>query len=170
MWRLILLGFVVILAAFGIEQETIKIPSKETTVNTSQHQVITVIDGDTLIVNTPEGQEKVRLIGIDTPEVDPSRTKPECYGTEASARTKELIAGKIVTLTSDPSQGEYDEYGRLLSYVLLEDGSILNHILVAEGYAREFTYNTPYRYQKEFQAAEVTAKQNSLGLWGVCRN
>ncbi len=130
--------------------------------------VVTVIDGDTLMIETKDGVEKVRLIGIDTPEVDPNRGGPECYGTEASMRTKELTEQQLVTVEYDESQGVRDNYGRLLGYVRLSDGKLLNEMLVAEGYAREYTYNKPYAYQTELQTAQATARKEKRGLWGAC--
>jgi micrococcal nuclease len=134
------------------------------------YPVVAVIDGDTLIIKTKDIEEKVRLIGIDTPEVDRNQGDPECFGTEATKRTKELTYQQTVTIELDESQGTRDMYGRLLAYVRLSDGRLLNEILVADGYAREFTYNKPYLYQKELRAAEVSARSQQKGLWGACTN
>ncbi len=135
-----------------------------------EYSVLAAVDGDTLIIKTETGEEKVRLIGIDTPEVDPNRGGPECYGEEASKRTKELTTKQKVTVELDESQGTRDTYGRLLAYVRLPDDSILNQKLIVEGYAREYTYNKPYRYQKEFRSSEETAQNQNIGLWGACKN
>jgi micrococcal nuclease len=132
------------------------------------YPVLAAIDGDTLIIETKSGEEKVRLIGIDTPEVDPNQGGPECYGIEASRRTKELTEQQRVTIELDESQGTRDVYGRLLAYVHLSDKSILNQTLIAEGYAREYTYNKSYRYQQEFRASEKTARNQNTGLWSAC--
>lgn len=135
-----------------------------------KYQVIAAIDGDTIRIATDTGEEKVRLLGIDTPEVDPTRGGPECYGPEASKQTKELVEGQSVTLEIDSSQGERDTYGRLLAYVRLENGALVNEILLEEGYAYEYTFNEPYLYQKEFKIAERSAQQNNLGVWQACTN
>jgi micrococcal nuclease len=109
--------------------------------------------------------ETVRLIGINTPEtVDPRRTV-ECFGKEASKRMQELAKGEIVRLEYDDSQSLRDTYGRLLAYAYLEDGQMLNRKMVAEGYAYEYTYLTPYRYQKEFRQLQELAKVSQRGLW-----
>jgi micrococcal nuclease len=134
------------------------------------YAVLAVIDGDTLTIETETGAENVRLIGIDTPEVDPNRGGPECYGAEASKRTKELTEQQSVTIELDESQGTRDKYERLLAYVRLTDGRLLNEVLVAEGYAREYTYNKTYAYQKELKAAEASARAEKKGLWGGCSN
>ena len=76
----------------------------------------------------------------------------------------------MVTLENDRSQEDTDKYGRILRYVYLKDGQLLNKKLIAEGYAHEYTYRIPYRFQKEFQAAEKAAAKAKAGLWGdgVC--
>ena len=129
------------------------------------YKVTRVVDGDTLVVNINGVEEKVRLIGINTPEtVDPRKTV-ECFGKEAGARMKELANGKNVRLESDDTQSLRDIYGRLLDYVYLEDGQMLNRKMVAEGYAYEYTYMTPYKYQKEFRDIQTLARVSARGLW-----
>lgn len=129
------------------------------------YKVTRVVDGDTLVVNINGVEEKVRLIGINTPETVDPRKPVECFGKEASARMKELANGKNIRLESDNSQNTHDIYGRLLDYVYLEDGQMLNRKMVAEGYAYEYTYMTPYKYQKEFRDVQTLAKVSSRGLW-----
>jgi micrococcal nuclease len=80
--------------------------------------VINVVDGDTVDVRLDGGRtERIRLIGIDTPEVVDPRTAVQCFGREASAHAHKLLDGQQVSLEMDPSQGERDIYGRLLAYV-----------------------------------------------------
>lgn len=126
-----------------------------------------VIDGDTLELRVNGNTERVRLIGINTPEsVDPRRTV-ECFGKEASAKANELLSGmSVVEVESDPSQGARDTYGRLLVYVWLSDGRMLNRELIALGYGYEFTYRMPYRFQAQFRAAQKEAEAARRGLWG----
>ena len=64
-----------------------------------------------------------------------------------------------------PVQGERDKYGRLLAYLFLPDGTNINLAMIAGGYAHEYTYNLPYKYQTQFKAAEKTAREAKLGLW-----
>jgi micrococcal nuclease len=138
--------------------------------NNKYYLVSRVVDGDTIDVEKDGEHVRVRLIGIDTPEtVDPRRTV-ECFGKEASAKTKELLEGKMVRLETDPSQGDYDKYKRMLAYVYLSDGTLFNQTMISEGYAHEYTYRLPYRYQAEFNDAERTAREEKKGLWadGVC--
>ena len=132
--------------------------------------VTRIVDGDTIIVEVNGVQEKIRLIGTDTPEVVDPRKPVQCFGKEASAFTKNLLAGGSVRLESDPTQGDRDKYGRLLRYVFLSDGTFVNKTLIAEGYAHEYTYRIPYRYQTDFKTAERSARENKKGLWvpGAC--
>jgi len=133
-------------------------------------RVVRVVDGDTLVVETDGIDEKVRLIGLDTPEAVDPRKPVQCFGREASAKAKELLAGKAVRIESDPTQGDRDKYGRLLRYAFLKDGTLFNKLMIEEGYGHEYTYNLPYKYQKEFQAAETRARGTKRGLWadGAC--
>jgi micrococcal nuclease len=146
---------------------TTKVVSKTETQTKSNplYAVSKVTDGDTIEVMTDGKTEKIRLIGIDTPEtVDPRKTV-ECYGREASDKAKALLAGKKVRLEADKTQGDKDKYSRLLRYVFLEDGTNFNLLMIKEGYATEYTYNSPYRYQKEFKEAQRAASDADKGLW-----
>ena len=134
------------------------------------YKVIRVVDGDTMIVRIDGKNETVRLIGINTPEsVDPRR-EVECFGVEASNRAKEILTDKSFKLESDDVVGQRDKYGRLLRYIFLEDGTNFNELMIFEGYAYEYTYDLPYKYQDEFKQAEKNARESKVGLWvdGVC--
>jgi micrococcal nuclease len=104
---------------------------------------------------------------MNTPETVAPNRPVQCYGPEASARTKELLTHKIVRLEKDPSQDDRDKYDRLLRYVFLDEENI-NLLLIQEGYAKEYTYKIPYQYQKEFREEQKNAKKNKVGLWGTC--
>lgn len=133
--------------------------------NYTYYSVSSIVDGDTLKINMNGNIETLRLIGMDTPEtVDPRKTV-QCFGKEASNKAKELLTGKKVRIEKDPTQGERDKYNRLLAYIHLEDGLFYNKYMIANGYAHEYTYNTPYKYQSEFKAAQKSAQANLLGLW-----
>src|SRR5689334_4640170 len=88
--------------------------------------VVRVIDGDTVDVRLEGQVVRLRLIGIDTPEVVDPRRPVECFGREASARAHELLDGQTVAVESDPTQGDTDRYGRLLRYIWLSDGRLFN--------------------------------------------
>lgn len=139
--------------------------------NVQYYRVVSVTDGDTFKVNIAGKTETLRLIGINTPETVDPRKPVECFGKEASNRAKQLLIGKKVRLEGDSTQDERDKYGRLLCYAWLEDGTFFNKVMISEGYAYEYTYDSPYKYQTEFKQAQVEAKNNKLGLWadGVCQ-
>jgi endonuclease YncB( thermonuclease family) len=127
--------------------------------------VVNVVDGDTIDVQLDGTTERLRLIGMDTPETVDPRVPVQCYGREASAKARELLLGQTVRLEADPSQGERDAYDRLLRYIWLADGRLINLEMIAQGYAHEYTYRTPYKYQQAFRAAEQAARAAGLGLW-----
>jgi micrococcal nuclease len=126
------------------------------------YRVVRVVDGDTVEVSKGE---TLRLIGMDTPETVDPREPVQCFGREASARAHELLDGTSVYLEYDATQGVLDRYGRTLAYVWLADGRLFNRLMIAGGYAHEYTYDVPYRYQAEFQAAERSAREHDRGLW-----
>lgn len=127
--------------------------------------VLRVVDGDTIDVNISGVKTRVRLIGINTPEVVDPRRPVECFGEEASRRAKEILSGETVVLVPDPSQGSWDKYGRSLFYIYLSDGTFFNDLMLKEGYAHEYTYHTPCLYQAQFKASEQDARTHHLGLW-----
>jgi micrococcal nuclease len=127
--------------------------------------VVGVVDGDTIKVSIGATVETLRLIGIDTPETKDPRKPVQCFGEEATRKATELLTGKRVRLEADTSQGERDKYGRLLRYVWREDGLFFNEWMIRNGYAFEYTYNTPYQYQASFKEAQRYASENNLGLW-----
>ncbi len=129
------------------------------------YKVTEVVDGDTIKININGKIETLRLIGLDTPETVDPRKSVQCFGREASSKAKELLLGKNVRIEKDISQGELDKYNRILAYVHREDGLFYNKHMIETGYAHEYTYNTPYKYQAEFKTVQKTAQQNSLGLW-----
>jgi micrococcal nuclease len=133
-------------------------------------QVLRVVDGDTIDIAMDGKHERVRLIGINTPEsVDP-RKRVECFGHEASARASKLLEGRKVIFEPDGSQDVRDKYGRLLGYIKRDDGFFYNLEIIRDGYAYEYTYQSAYKYQDEFREAEKFARENKRGLWadGAC--
>jgi micrococcal nuclease len=122
--------------------------------------VVRVIDGDTIMLN---GEERVRLIGIDTPEtVHPGRPV-ECYGREASAYLKKALQGRRVRLEFD--QQHKDRYGRTLAYLYRSDGTFVNAEMIRQGYAHAYT-RYPFRHLEQFRKLERDARQAGRGLWG----
>ena len=125
------------------------------------YKVIRIVDGDTIVVFSNDKEEKVRMLGINTPESVAKNREDECFGEEASFKTKELLLNKKVFLEFDKAKPERDEYGRLLSYVFREDGLFVSRELINLGFAYEYTY------KKQFKEAESYAKANRLGLWAT---
>lgn len=137
-------------------------------------KVTRVIDGDTIEL---ENRERVRLIGIDTPEVWDSpkmerdikkgskdRKEIIAMGKEASRFTRSLVKGKRVRLEFDAEKT--DIYGRLLAYVYLPDGRMLNAELLKEGYAQVYTFPPNVKYADMFLDLQREARENQRGLWG----
>lgn len=141
-------------------------PSNQLPTSQPATTVTRVVDGDTIIVSINGTTEKVRLIGVDTPETVDPRKPVQCFGNEASAFTKSLLTDESVHFESDPTQGDRDKYGRLLRYVFLSDGTLVNQQIIALGYGHEYTYRIPYKYQAKFKAAERIAREGKKGLWG----
>ena len=126
--------------------------------------VLRVVDGDTLVVRIGARSERVRLIGVDTPEsVDPRRPV-QYYGKEASEFTRGLTEGKRVVLRGEAGSADRDKYGRLLRYVFLPDGTLLNAEIVRQGYGHAYV-RFPFARMKEFRALERQARDRGLGLW-----
>lgn len=132
---------------------------------TSPVLVTKVSDGDTFWVTYPSGKvEKIRLIGINSPESRKTGTKEvEYFGKEASAYARQLLLNKRVRLEFDVQK--YDRYKRILAYAYLESGQMVNSLLVQEGYARVATYPPNVRYQEVLQKLEREARRERRGLW-----
>lgn len=163
-------GVIIVIIAFffdNLSTELINInltPKVNNSIGT-YYEVTKVVDGDTIHVNIEGNNETVRLIGINTPETVDPRRPVQCFGKEASNFMKNIASGKLVKLEYDDSQSIRDTYNRLLAYVYLEDGQMLNRKMIAEGYAYEYTYMTPYKYQKEFRELQNLARTSKRGLW-----
>lgn len=137
------------------------------------YPLVRVSDGDTIVINIDGANVPVRLIGIDSPELDSSYTKEQCFGKESSAEAKKILGVGQVRLETDSSQDMYDQYDRLLTYVYVPanvqpEGIMLNAYMVSEGFAREYTYKKPYAHQASFKAHEEQAREQKKGLWGTC--
>lgn len=150
------------------ESENNPIDTSETTA--VAYPVLSVIDGDTLVVDSNGEKQTVRVIGIDTPETEYSPAGAECYGEESTDRARALLQGTYVTLKTDPSQSKIDDYDRLLAYVEMEDGNDSGMVMIDEGYAKEYTYkSTTYANQLLYKAVERKARDSNLGVWGCER-
>jgi micrococcal nuclease len=122
-----------------------------------------VIDGDTFVAVVGGRRDRVRLIGVDTPEtVDPDRPV-QPYGKEASNFAKHMLTGATVRLVGDVEPR--DRYGRLLAYVWLSDGTFWNALLAAEGYAQLITIPPDVTYAGLFRGLVDEARSANRGLW-----
>lgn len=123
-----------------------------------------VVDGDTILVRKGNIYEKVRLIGVDTPETVHPLQEVEYFGKEASLFTRNMVEGKRIRLEYDWQKR--DKYNRLLAYVFLEDGTFLNAEIIKQGYGFAYT-KYPFKYLDEFRRYEKEARENERGLWGI---
>lgn len=130
-----------------------------------------VVDGDTIMVEIDGRIERLRYIGIDTPETVRPDSPVECFGPEASKANKQLVGGREVELVRDV--GNRDRFDRLLRYVYVRDPDtgeriFVNLRLVEDGYANAATFPPNVAHADDFRAAERRAREEGRGLWGAC--
>jgi endonuclease YncB( thermonuclease family) len=126
--------------------------------------VTRVVDGDTLVL---DDGEKLRLIGVDTPETKDPRRPVQYFGREATNFTKQFVEGKKVRVEFDPANSataHKDKYGRTLGYVFREDGKFLNAEIISRGFGHAYT-RYPFKHASEFRALEKQARERNVGLW-----
>ena len=130
--------------------------------------VVRVVDGDTVVARLRDGRyERVRYIGMDTPEDVKPGVAVQCYALKAAAYNRGLVAGRRVRLVvgAEPR----DRYGRLLAYVYRRsDGLFVNEALVRGGYARPLTIAPNDRYAPAIARLAANARAAKRGLWGAC--
>ena len=130
-------------------------------------RVVKVVDGDTIHVIVGGRREKVRYIGVDTPETKHPTKGLQCYGTAAAAFNERLVGGERVRLERDVE--ERDRYGRLLAYVYRQrDGLFVNAELARRGYAQPLTIPPDVRHAERFVALAREARTGGHGLWAAC--
>jgi len=131
-------------------------------------RVTRVVDGDTVIARLAGGErERVRYIGIDTPESVRPNTPVQCFAEQASHRNSALVAGRAVTLRLDAERR--DRYGRLLAYVYRRaDGLFVNAALVRDGYAETLRIPPNTAHARGLDRLERSARERGAGLWGAC--
>lgn len=143
--------------------------------DTSIHKVTRIVDGDTFEL---DNKEKVRVIGIDTPEKWDSKKLDKdaeenskdkatiiALGKLSSEHATELLLNKTVTLISDETNQDKDRYGRWLRYVYLPDGTLFNLKMIQDGYAYAYT-KFPFKLMEQFRQAMREAREGEKGLWG----
>lgn len=130
-------------------------------------RVVRIVDGDTIHVLVGGQREKVRYIGVDTPETHKPGTPVQCYGRAASAFNARLLAGRRVQLRTDAETR--DRYGRLLAYVYRRpDGLFVNAELMRQGFARTLTIPPNIAHVEEFLRLQRAARDAQRGLWSAC--
>jgi micrococcal nuclease len=130
--------------------------------------MLSVVDGDTIDVSIGGKRERVRLIGIDTPETKKPNTPVQCYGPEATKFTKSLLP-KDAALHLERDVVARDDFGRMLAYVYLAgDGQFVNMTIIGQGYARPLTIPPNASHADEFIAAAHNAEREHIGLWARC--
>ncbi len=164
-------GFCVLLLIGGIIDRVVLGYESEPT-GESSAQIVRAVDGDTLVVLQDGVEQRVRVLGINTPEVTGT---PERGGEAASRSAKRwVVANSIVTLRSDPAAPDRDRYGRLLRYVepprmVLQPGEDLSGLQVRRGHARVAAYGQKLTKLSELRRFERQARAAGRGLWGACR-
>ena len=156
------------------------IPSSEHSRGKVLVYVTHVVDGDTAWIRFPNGtEEKVRFLGVDTPETEKDRNKPNEYdhitdlrclmiwGLKAKQFTKETIEHKKVYLVFDPISPRRGYFGRLLAYIYLTNGTDFTAELIKKGYARVYVEGT-FEKKDEYLKYQEEAMREGLGLWGAC--
>jgi micrococcal nuclease len=130
--------------------------------------VYAAIDGDTIHVDSSRGEESIRMIGLDTPEVGWNGDSSECYGLEAQAYTRDALEDGEVWLTFDNNCT--DMYDRTLAYVHVGSGQqdFFQRQLLRGGYGRAYPWEDTATFEDTFAQDELHAQSEGLGLWGLC--
>lgn len=132
------------------------------------YHVTEFADGDTISVDMNGTTEKIRFIGVDTPETHDPRKAVQCYGQAAAQFTKNFVGQQPVRLEADPINTNRDRYNRLLRYVYLPNGSLVNAEIIKQGYGFAYT-SFPFTKVDEFRGYQLEAQNQKRGLWGVCQ-
>lgn len=170
----VIIGLLILGIGFLSEQQGWNLPLENQVHQVDQitaagtYKVVRFDDGDTIMVEMDGKEETVRFIGVDTPEVKDPRKPVHCFGKAASAFTKQLIGEQSIRLEADPENTNRDRYNRLLRYVYLSDGTLVNAEIIKQGYGSAYV-SFPFTKKEEFKAYETEARQANRGLWGSCQ-
>lgn len=161
------LSLVFVITFYLLNQQT---PPPEVlgTIAPGYYKVSEFADGDTISVDMNGKSETIRLIGVDTPETHDPRKPVQCFGKRASEFTKNLIDNNPVRLESDEQSQNRDRYNRLLRYVYLPSGQLVQAEIIRAGYGFAYT-SFPFTRSAEFKNLEQEAKNSNRGLWGSCQ-
>lgn len=171
---LIFASALVVLAGCGQESavenvKSSKFQAKEQPVESlnGPYKVVKVTDGDTIHVMRGGTDIRVRIIGVNTPEVFGG---VQCFGPEASQFARAEMENTTVYLEYDSSQQELDKYGRVLAHVWTSERRLYAAEAILEGFGSEKTYAQPYHHRELFLANQKLAEDQDKGLWGSCKN
>jgi len=131
------------------------------------YEVTEFVDGDTIKVDMSGKTETIRFIGVDTPETHDPRKAVQCFGLKAAEFTKNLIGDGAVRLESDALNTNRDRYNRLLRYVYVKDGRLVNAEIIKNGYGFAYT-GFPFSKSEEFKTYQQEAMNGKKGLWDEC--
>ena len=167
LWWALIIGLLIneIKNRLNTETKTNK-PQEQTALKLDTYTLLKVIDWDTIKVENSNEEINIRMIGLDAPEKSTTRYwYTECFWNEATNHLNEILSWITkIQVEQDPTQWETDKYWRLLWYVFLNWNNI-NQKMIEDGYWFEYTYNLPYKYQKEFKKSEKNARVKKLWLW-----
>lgn len=170
--KLVLLILGIALGLLGLSRsEIVQIQSIIDTPAPGNYRVIAVNDGDTITVDMNGAEERIRFIGVDTPETQDPRKPVQCFGKAATNFATNLIMNEsdsIVRLEADQLSSNRDRYNRLLRYVYLQDGRLAQAEIISQGYGFAYT-SFPFTKSDEFKQLENSAREQNLGLWNTCQ-
>lgn len=164
LYSLLLVLFIAVLQQLGVFEQP---ESQLAKVQPGLYRVVSFSDGDTISVDMEGKKEEVRFIGVDTPETHDPRKPVQCFGQAAADFTKQLIGIQNVRLEADATNTNRDRYDRLLRYVYLPDGTLVNAEIIKHGYGFAYT-SFPFIKMEEFRDLEREARDANRGLWGTC--
>lgn len=163
--RFVLALFIILLGYLSEANTGVK--TQLTNLSPGTYQISKFHDGDTISVNMDNIEETIRFIGIDTPETQDPRKAVQCLGKAASEFTKNLIGDNPVRLEADPLSSNRDRYNRLLRYIYLPDGRLVQAEIIKEGYGFAYT-SFPFTKSEEFSNYQRQAREQNKGLWKEC--
>ncbi len=131
-------------------------------------RVVHISDGDTVWVSVFGERVKVRIVGIDTPELAHFEQAEECGARLATERARQLLEGRMVWVSHDPAAGSKDRYGRTLLHIWLPDGTLFAWRMADEGLTE--AYRAKNRYRTDITNAVDHARSAHRGMWASCAN
>lgn len=164
----LLITLIIMVAGYYVGQNPEQATQVVANIPAGSYRVVDFADGDTISVDMNGKTERIRMIGVDTPETHDPRKPVECFGQAAAEYTKKLIGDGPVRLEADSLSTNRDRYDRLLRYVYTSDNKLVEAELIRNGYG--FAYvSFPFSKLDEFRAFEKEAREANRGLWSGCQ-